>query len=68
MGPVILSEILKFCNGEATLGLEFYSQDIKEFVYHATGQLAQWVPQLLPRFQASKEVDTSNHFYSARSC
>jgi proteasome component ECM29 len=70
MGPVILSGILKFLDGQAAAEPEVYSRELKAFSYQAIGQLAQRAPQLFRGnvemaarlFQALKEVDPSSRF------
>lgn len=68
MGPVILSGILKFLDGQVAAESEVYSRELRAFSYQAIGQLAQRAPQLfrgnvdmaVRLFQALKEVDPSS--------
>lgn len=41
MGPIILSGILKFLDGQAATDPEVYSRELKAFSYQLIGQLAQ---------------------------
>ncbi|GLJ38855.1 hypothetical protein SUGI_0791890 [Cryptomeria japonica] len=70
MGPVILSGVLKFLDGIATVESEFSLREIKAFSYQAIGQLAPRAPQLFRGntemaarlFQALKQEDPSIRF------
>eukprot|EP01018_Ginkgo_biloba_P028626 Gb_39352 [translate_table: standard] len=70
MGPIILSGVLKFLDGQASTEAEISLRELKAFAYQAIGQLAQRVPQLFRGnvemaarlFQALKKEDSSIRF------
>ncbi|KAH9316636.1 hypothetical protein KI387_025263, partial [Taxus chinensis] len=70
MGPVILSGLLKFLDGQATVESEVSLREIKAFSYQAIGQLAPRAPQLFRGnvemaarlFKALKQEDPSIRF------